>query len=192
MIDSWEDSQSKSRYRFLVVPILLLAVAGSIVIVNNSDFLGSNDKGKTSQKEEKSETGDAAKGNADKSVIEDEAATKLKGAGADLDKNVGKLDQKISKSVSVSRIRCKLNEKSAGEILISLRLYYKNDSQKENILYKQDEIKITVQKIMMKKRLEDINVDHLRDELRKEIDSLLGINILDDLEFTDFRPINLL
>lgn len=183
MIDSWEEAQTKSkkRYGILLVPVVMLALGGIIYLNNNGDKESS---GKDSE-----------------SIIDDSLDISGDSLSRDLlksngEKNnqeqVGMLDAKIAKSIAITNIRHGLNDKKSSEILVSLRLYYKDEKFEKDILFKRDEIKFTVQKIMMKKKLEDINVEHLRKELKDEIEILLGSGKLKDIEFTDFKPVELL
>lgn len=183
MMDSWEEAQTKSkkRYGILLVPVFVLALGGIIYLNNNG---------------EKENTGKDAE-----SVIDDSRDVNKDSAIQDFPtkngeksnvKEAGAFDAKIAKSVSITNIRCGLNDKKSSEILLSLRLYYSNKKDEKDILFKRDEIKFTVQKIMMKKKLEDINVELLRKELKDEIEILLGSGKLEDIEFTDFKPVELL
>ena len=94
-------------------------------------------------------------------------------------------------TVDISKVRCKLADKKPIEIFISLKLIFNNNIPQKEILLSRGEIKVKVQQIMATKKMDSVKVKELRAELLKVIGDYLGKSALIDIEFTDFRPVDL-
>jgi flagellar basal body-associated protein FliL len=94
-------------------------------------------------------------------------------------------------SISITNIRCRLADAQRQEIVVSLRLRFHSRAIEDEVLLKRDEIRVIVQKVFSQKFLQEIQINALRTELKRSVNGLLDNKGIDDVEFEDFRPMEM-
>jgi flagellar basal body-associated protein FliL len=94
---------------------------------------------------------------------------------------------KLRRSIPISGIECTLVGRKDVRVLLSLEVFFDNDSLKDEILLKRKELGVMVQSVISRKNLDEIVVDPLRRQLRMSMNGILNRDTLIDVEFRDFR-----
>lgn len=92
-------------------------------------------------------------------------------------------------SVHLANVPCRLLGRDSLIIRVSLVLYFKGDGLKQEILFKREDLKVMIRKVLASRRLSEILVEELRSELKTAVNSILDNGRVEDIEFLDFRPL---
>ena len=199
MVDSWEELKIKKLKKIpQLILLFFILIISNIFIINNFDFFTKKSKTKTKiddLNQNRMDDGTIARGNTEspdssKDNIHNnkvvDSISSLKGLK---EKNI-KASDTSKKSVELHGIKCLLTDKDSLTIQVSLKLLFKDEKIKQEILLKRDAFINIIKKIVKKKKLSDIAINKLRIECKSELNKLLKRGKIDDVEFIDFRPLN--
>lgn len=196
MVDSWEELRTKNRKRIpqLIILCVILFIS-AIFIINNFDFFTKKQKTETDDLTQERINDSAASRGDTVGTIEKEnflrsnVIDSIISVEGHKEKSI-KTGDTLMKSVELQGIKCVLADKDSLPIQLSLKLSFKDENLKQEILFKRDDLIEIIKKIMKMKKLSDIVITTLRIECKSELNKLLKNGKIDDVEFIDFRPLD--
>lgn len=201
MSESWEDKKKSRKKSGLIVFLCIIVIIIGFFVFNNF-IVSDQDNGKIESlpviDTKKIVQGDSSQWG-EPVEVEDRVLKNAEQAGEqpaepavpekEPEKKVEKKPANPSlQSLDLPRVKCSLADKKGLFVQISLRIYFKKKKLEREILFKRDNIKIVVKKILSKKSLSEVAAEPLRKELIREINNLLEKGKITDIEFLDFRP----
>lgn len=198
MTDSWEDKKKSKKGIGFIIFLCIAIVFIGFLIFNNFDFFKQKretesikveDSDKAEKEVEASEDVKPEKGKEEeneKTVQEEppETASPEEDKESELEPS-----EESVLSIDLPTIKCALADKRGLFVQVTLKVHFKGKKLEREILFKRDNIKVIVKKVLLKKHLSEVVVEKLRVELKKEINVLLEQGKIEDIEFLDFRPI---
>jgi len=170
---SWvQKKKIRERVQFLFI-VAAVAIIGGIFLKNNSEIFFSQSE--------------SSKHNADSALVDSKNTYDRRLAAAGLDSLRVSEEEVQQKSVALSVIRCQLANRSDMAIFISLSVFFQSDSLEEEILSKRKELRVLVQRVIARKKLDEILTNPLRREIKNEFNSFLERGEIEDIVFKDFR-----
>jgi flagellar basal body-associated protein FliL len=89
-------------------------------------------------------------------------------------------------SLLIDGISCKLNDREALTVLLSIELFFPAGALKKEILLKRDNLKVMVQKTILGKSMHELIVDSLRTQMKRAMNRILEKGTIIDVEFRNF------
>lgn len=200
MTDSWETKKDKSKKNItLYFFICLIIIFGVIIFYNNIDFItqsksDNNENRKIDNQASKNESDTVNPGFSPERELKDTQSlspipSKIHTKSEPVSKDESSKDSLLY--VRLPDVKCSLADKEELIILVSLKLLFYGEKLQKEILFKRDDLTIIVKKILSKRELENIIVNHLRTDFKNEMNVLLKNGRIHDIEFLDFRPLNI-
>jgi len=93
----------------------------------------------------------------------------------------------IRKSIILPDIVCRLRENEHINIIVSLELYFHDDSLKKELMLKREDLSVIVQKCFYPKTLDTIRIQSLRRELITRLNAIVTGAAIVDVEFRNFK-----
>ena len=90
-------------------------------------------------------------------------------------------------SVTISDFACRVREKGALRIVLSLKLVFSSAGLKREVLLKREDLKVMVRKIIAAKSINELNIDSLRDQTKRAMNRILEKTVITDVEFRNFN-----
>ncbi|MBD3421182.1 MAG: hypothetical protein GF398_13785 [Chitinivibrionales bacterium] len=89
--------------------------------------------------------------------------------------------------IELNTISCKLLDNAEMTVHLSLFVFYNDTSSRNELLFKREDMKVMVQNVLGRKKMEDVLIKTLRPELIAEVNNVLRESRVIDIEFSDFR-----
>jgi flagellar basal body-associated protein FliL len=179
MRGAWEKRRRNRRYLGVVVGVVLL-ILGAVIVRNNLDMLGWHPAKVPPEKTEEVPR---------RGAESDSAADTLTPSHIEPVKDGAPPPAGPYVEMELTNIRCTLPAEADLTLLVSLSLRLADERFRDTLLMKRGELRVMVKKVFMSKQLSDIVVDELRAELMQEAATFVGEGVVEDIEFTDFRPL---
>jgi flagellar basal body-associated protein FliL len=103
------------------------------------------------------------------------------------DSAVSATPPRLRRSVVVPDIDCTILDNGGVRVLLSLELFFDDDGLRDEVMAKREQLKVMVRQVLSTKRMDEINVEPLRAELRVAMNRVLTGGALSDIEFRAFR-----
>lgn len=191
MAESWSKSRKKRKKITLVLLLVSAVVVAGIFIYNNHDFFSQGSPETAHFSVEKDEpTQQLAPPAADeKPAAEIQSEVQVAKPSVKEDSPKPETERAEKYSVTIPPMRCALADRDNLVIRVSLKFLFSEESVRDDILLKREELKVITQKVLSQKTLSDIKVNEIRAELLKAANGILENGKVDDIEFLDFMPI---
>lgn len=191
---TWLEIRKKRTRRYVFFFLVLAVAAAAVFVRNNRDMFFSSSRA-AAKPEAIISVSDAPKDSAKETRITHqrtdanvpEKAVPLVQRQEEKKPPPPQVAAKTVTSVLLPGIQCTLRDRGALKVVISLELFLADTAFKREVLLKRENLKVMVQKVVASKTVEELVVDSLRSETKTTMNKLLEKNIIEDIEFRDFR-----
>lgn len=187
---AWVQRRKRSTRYWLLFFLFLLLVIGTIVIRNNPGVLSGNQSADGRQTHIRAQGAQRASESsvAPQTATSGTPTTSVRQTSA-VNEGAKEVPHGLAtrNSVVIPGIGCELADRSDLSVVLSLELFFKSDSLKEEIMLKREQLKVMVRKVLARKNLDEVVVEPLRAEIQREVNALLRGGRVVDIEFRDFR-----
>jgi len=87
----------------------------------------------------------------------------------------------------ISNISCRINDKNGITVRVSLELFYRDSSDRSQILLRRDQIRVVVQKLLRYKDLGGLKKDLIEPELTNVINGVFSRTVFHKIEIKDMQ-----
>jgi hypothetical protein len=186
----------KSRFFQISAVILVLCVLTFFAVSNNTNLFSSGKKDGSSQKKIKNAGAETevitsrhkpsgaveASQNITQNESEAVSSAKIKSSVKSAVKDTTRQYQ-----VEIKDIQCKLADREEITVVLSVLFICRDKAAKQEALFKREDLKVLIRKVMSSIKLTEIQVDDLRAAITNIAGEVLGNGAVTDVEFIRFQ-----